>query len=74
VLSEIVESLQETFHQILRHEHDLALLTELFVVEEPESVAFWIELFLQNLHSTTCFVLMIYHGSLEVKEVPWAGR
>jgi hypothetical protein len=42
-------------------------------VEEPECVSFWVELLLKSLHTTSSFILVVDHQSLEVKEVPW-GR
>lgn len=72
VFSEMIESLQESFHQVLSLVKDLSFVAVLLVLQEPETVSFCIELLLQCLHATTLLVLVVDHQRLEVEEVPWA--
>ena len=72
-LSEGFKPLEETFEEVLELVSDLTFLAELVIVEEPECVSFWVELFLKSLHTSSTLILVVDHQSLEVKEVPW-GR
>ena len=72
MLSEVIESLQEPTHQVLCLVEHSAFFAELVVMEEPELVAFRIELLLEGGHTTASLVLVIDYQGLEVEEVPGA--
>ena len=73
VFSEVVKSLQETSVQVLEDVLDLALVSVLVVVKEPEGVADGIVLLFELLHASVGNVLVVHHESLEVEEVPGGG-
>ena len=73
-LSEGFEPLQETFEEVLELVSDLALLTELVIVEEPEGPALTIELPLELVEAFALLVWHVHEVRLEVEEVEVGGR
>jgi len=69
VLSKVFESLDESLEKILEHVANLTLFAYLFVVEEPESVAFSID-FLHELGVThTLLVWTVNEECLKVEQI-----
>ena len=69
VLSEVFESLDKALEEILEHVANLTLFAYLLVVEEPESVAFSVNLFHELGVTLTLFVRTVDEESFEVEEI-----
>jgi len=69
VLSEVFESLDETFKEVLEHVANLTLFAHLLIVKEPKSVAFFINLFHELIETHTTLVGTVHEESLEVEQI-----
>ena len=69
VLSEVFESLDKALEEILEHVANLTLFAYLLVVEEPESVAFSVNLFHELGVTLTLLVGTVDEERFEVKEI-----
>ena len=71
MLSEVVESLEESSEQVLKLVQNLSLATELLVAHIPEGVALRVELLSELVHGAASLVWVVDIEGLEVEEVPW---
>ena len=69
VLSEVLESLDETFKEVLEHVANLTLFAHLLIVEEPKSVAFFVNLSHELVETHTLLVGTVHVESLEVEQI-----
>ena len=69
VLSEVFESLDETFKEVLEHVANLTLFAHLFIVEEPKSVAFFVNLSHELVETHTLLVGTVDEESFEVEKI-----
>ena len=74
VLSEVIETLEETFEKVLELVVDGTFLAELLVVEEPEGVSFEVDLLHELVPTFASLVGHIHVVSLEVEEIEGGGR
>ena len=73
VLSEVIETLEETFKKVLELIVDGTFLAELLVVEEPEGVSFEVDLLHELVPTFASLVGHIHVVSLEVEEIEGGG-
>ena len=69
VLSEVFESLNEALKKILEHIANLTLFANLLIVEEPESVTFFVNLFHELGVTYTLLVGTVDEESFEVEKI-----
>ena len=73
MLSEVINSLEETVHHVSSVMKDLSFTFIFIVMNEVDTVTFFVVVFEEELHAFSSLIFVVNKESLETKEIKLGG-